>query len=73
MRGIPLELLIPDGLICIGSAIGMPLSLDKATELRRSVPFARVRVEVACGDELPDTILVDVETIGQLEVSVEYS
>lgn len=57
---------------CIASAIGIPLSLDNATELRR-VHFARLCVEVACGDDLLDKILLDIDTLGQLEVSVEYA
>lgn len=71
LRGVPLELLTPYGLSCIASAIGSPLSLDKATEQCRRVHFARVCVEVACGDDLPDMIRVYIEGIGQIEVSVE--
>lgn len=71
--GVPLVLLTPGGLSCIASAIKSPLSLDKATEQRRRVHFARVCAEVACGDDLPDTIMVDIEEVGQVEVSVEYA
>lgn len=73
LHGVPIELLIPDGLSYIASAIGAPLSLDKTTEQRRRVQFARICVEVACGDDLPDTIKVDIEGVGQIEVSVEYT
>lgn len=50
-----------------------PLSLNKATEQRRRVHFARVCIEISCGDELPDLILVDINEIGQIKVSVEYA
>lgn len=30
LRGVPLGLLTPDGLSCIASSVGTPLSLDKA-------------------------------------------
>lgn len=73
LRGVPLELFTADGLRYIASAIGIPLCLDKATEQRKRVKFARVCVEVAYGDELPDAIQVDIETAGQVEVFVEYT
>lgn len=73
LRGLSIELLTPEGLSCVVSAIGTPLSLDKATEQRRRVHFARVCVEVSWGDELPEQILVDIEEIGQLHVAVEYA
>lgn len=71
--GVPLELLTPDGLRCIASHIGSPLSLDKAIEQRRKVRFARVCVEVACGDDLPDNIMVDIKEVGKVGVSDEYA
>lgn len=73
LRGVPLELFTPEGLSCIASAVGVPLSLDKATEQRRRVQFARVCVEISCGDLLPDQILVEIETLGQRIISVEYA
>lgn len=70
--GTPLELLTPHDLSCIASAIGMPLSLDKVTEQRR-VPFYRVCMEVACGNDLPEKIMVDIETLGQMDIFFEYA
>lgn len=41
LRRVPLELFINEGLSRIGSAIGNPLYMDKATEMRHRVSFAR--------------------------------
>lgn len=46
--------------------------MDKATEQQRRIHFSRVCVEVDCGAELPDAILVDIEEVGAVEISVEY-
>lgn len=73
LRRVPLELLTPEGLSCIASAVGTPLSLDKAIEQRRRVQFARVCVEVNCGDILPDQISVEVETLGHIMIHIEYA
>lgn len=69
---IPLELFTNEGLRRITSAIGEPLYMDKATELRRRLNFSKVCVEVGCSDDLPDIIPVNIEEIGSVEVSVEY-
>lgn len=58
---------------CIASVVGTPLSLNKAKEQRRRVHFARVCVEVANGDSLLDQIMLDVETLGQMKITVEYA
>lgn len=73
LRGVPLELFTPEGLSCIASAVGNPLCLDKATEQRRRVNFARICVEVSNGDVLPDQINVNIETLGKRVINVEYA
>lgn len=73
LGGVPLELFMPEGLSCIASAVGTPLSLDKAIEQRRRINFARVCVEISSSDIILDHIMVDVETIGQIMVEVEYA
>lgn len=40
--------------------------MDKATEMRHRLTFARVYVEVGCSDDLPDTIPVDMEGVGHI-------
>lgn len=47
--------------------------MDKATEFRRRLSFARVCVEVGCSDDLSDIIPVDIEGVGSFEIHVEYS
>lgn len=73
MRGVPLELLTPEGLSCIASAVGTPPSLDKATKQRKRINFARVCVEITSGDVLLDHIIVDVEILGKMVIAVEYA
>lgn len=47
--------------------------MDKATEQMRRVRFVGVCVEVTCGDDLPNSIRVNIEYVGEIEVSVEYA
>lgn len=51
---------------------GEPICLDKATEERRRIDFAKVCVEVHCYDELPESIDVEVEGGEFFEVNIEY-
>lgn len=42
LKGIPMELLKNEGISHIASGVGIPLFLDKATELRKRLSFACV-------------------------------
>lgn len=72
LRKVPLELFTCEGLSQISSAIGNPLYLDRATEHRLRVDFARVCIEVDSGEELPSSIEVDIEGVGKVDIIVEY-
>lgn len=52
---IPLDFFSTDGISYIASGIGIPTCLDKATEERRRIDFARVCVEICHSDVLPDS------------------
>lgn len=67
-----MELLTGESISHIASAIGIPLYMDKATEQRRRIDFARVCIEICSEDELPDTIEVSIEDAGVIDVKVEY-
>lgn len=72
LQGVPLELFSPEGIACIASAVRNFLYLDKATEERRRVSFARVYIDVNSQGNLPKNIEVDIEGRGLISVSVEY-
>lgn len=69
---VPLELFTSEGIARIASAVGRPLYLDKATEERKTVSFARVCVEITKGTAPLKTIEVDIEGLGIISVRVEY-
>ncbi|GKV19260.1 hypothetical protein SLEP1_g29545 [Rubroshorea leprosula] len=66
---VPMEFLSMEGLSYIANAIGVPLALDKATEERARVDFAKVYVEIDVyfAQDLPEFILVDVEDFPSVE------
>lgn len=68
---VPLELFSLEGIGCIASAVGRPLYLDKATEERRRVSFARVCVEARSEGNLPQFIKVDIEGMGEITINVD--
>lgn len=67
-----MELITNEGISHIASGVGMPLFMDKATKLRKRLPFARVCVEIVPNASLPSTIQVNNEDFGSIEVQVEY-
>ncbi|GLT59599.1 hypothetical protein SLA2020_324090 [Shorea laevis] len=73
--GVPMDLFIPEGLGYVASSIGVPLSLEKATEKCAHIEFAKVCVEVDIDvtTSLPKGIIVDDEEGFPSEiVKVEY-
>src|SRR4051812_10014666 len=72
LRGVPMELFTKEGISHIASGIGVPLFMDKATEMRSRLYFARVCVEVDQTVVLPSTIPVEIEDFGCFDVHVEY-
>lgn len=67
-----MELFTSKGISHIANGVGVPLFMDKATEMRSRLSFARVCVEVDQVALLPPTIQVKIEDIGCSEVQVEY-
>lgn len=67
---IPFDLLSVEGIGYIVSAVGKSLCLDKATEERRMIDFAKNCVEVNSTDDLPEA--VEVEKGDSFTVSIEY-
>lgn len=72
MKKIPLFLWNPEGLQKIASFIGNPIMLDKATEEKTRLSFARVCVEIDITSQLSKTIPVAING-KQINVDVEYS
>lgn len=72
LKGIPMELFTIEGINLIANGVGVPLFMDKATELRRRLSFARVCVEVDLANSLPSSVQVDIEDFGGIKVTVEY-
>ncbi|GLU14274.1 hypothetical protein SLE2022_308550 [Rubroshorea leprosula] len=72
--GVPMDVFSAEGLAYIASAIGVPLALDKGTEERTSVNYAKlcVEIEAAAAQDLPETIPVDIESCPSVDVRVEY-
>lgn len=60
LKCIPVELFTSEGISHITSAVGVPLFMDKAIELRTKLSFARVCVEVEHDVLLPSSIHVEI-------------
>ncbi|GLT52711.1 hypothetical protein SLA2020_260350 [Shorea laevis] len=71
---VPMDLFSVESLCYIASGIGVPLALDKATEDRTRVDFAKVcvEIEVANAQDLPEIIPVDTEDFPSVDIRVEY-
>lgn len=67
-----MELFTNNGISHIASGVGVPLFMDKATQLITRLSFARVYVEVAQDSSLPSSIQVEIEGFRSMEVTVEY-
>lgn len=61
IRGLPMVLFTNDGISHIASGVEIPLFMDKATELRTRISFARVCIEVAQGAPLSSSIQVEIK------------
>lgn len=61
-----------EGLSHVASTVGKPLYMDKSTATRLRVQYAKVCLEVDLGDKLPKEIMVDIESIGEITMCVEY-
>lgn len=72
LKGIPMELFANEGISHITNVVGVPLFMDKTTELRNRLSFALVFVEISHDDPLPSSIHVDIEDFGSIEITVEY-
>lgn len=70
---IPLDFsLSVDGISYVASGVGIPFCLDKATEERKRIDFAKVCVEEQYSNVLPDFIEVEVEGAEPLTANIEY-
>lgn len=72
LRGIPMELFTNEGISHIASGVGVSLLMNKATELKNRLSFARFSIEVDLIATLPSSINVEIEDFGGLEVVVDY-
>lgn len=72
LKNAPMKLFTSEGISHIASVVGTPLCLDNATENRRRIQFAMICVEVGQGEDIPDSIVVDIEEVGEITVYVEY-
>lgn len=66
-----------EGLSCLGSAIGKPLSADELTKKLEIIPFAKLCVDYTIGDALPTKLQVEVlephsDKVALHEVLVSY-
>lgn len=60
------------GLIKLGSLVGKPLMVDKNTERKAGLNFARILVEVKMGEELPEEIMFRNEKGAVITQTVTY-
>lgn len=72
LHGVPMGLFSHEGLARIASAVGVPLYLDKSSELRRRLDIAKVCVEVERDAPLPASIEVNIEGVGMMPIAVDY-
>lgn len=63
-----MQLFTNEGMSHIFSGAGIPLFMEKVTELRKRLSFARVCVEVEQGAILPSSIHVGIEDFGSIEI-----
>ncbi|KAL4323927.1 hypothetical protein GQ457_11G029880 [Hibiscus cannabinus] len=68
---IPLELYSQQGLGYIASAIGKPLYSARATVLKKQLDYAKVCVEIDAKDDLPGSVMVELDDGYTEDVAVE--
>ncbi|KAL5718016.1 hypothetical protein ACHQM5_010961 [Ranunculus cassubicifolius] len=70
---VPKQVWNKKGLSRLASTIGKPMFMDKATEARSILSYARVCVEVEALKELPAMVKTKVSQTKTAEIAVEYS
>ncbi|KAF5178396.1 hypothetical protein FRX31_032021 [Thalictrum thalictroides] len=72
MYKVPKHLWHPRGFSSIASALGHPLCLDRATESRLMLSFARVCVEIKPDVELPNSLTINTLSERPTVIELEY-
>lgn len=65
-------LFLNEGISHIASAIGILLHMDKTTEQIKRINFASVCVEIESKDDMPHSVVVNIEDIAEVIIRVEY-
>ncbi|KAF6139263.1 hypothetical protein GIB67_021473 [Kingdonia uniflora] len=73
LRKIPNYLWNPEGIGLIASVIGVPICLDRATEEKTRLNYARVCVEINYESELPYIVPFDVDDGEVAHIEAEYA
>ncbi|KAF6141517.1 hypothetical protein GIB67_012279 [Kingdonia uniflora] len=71
-HNVPKQCWTKEGIGQLASMIGKPLYTDKATE-RGSRAFAYICIEVDVKDDLPDQVMIEVDSKYEIMVGVEYN
>ena len=71
LRNVPLELFTKNGLSYLASAVGNPLYMDRITENKQRLAFAKICVEVDALSTIPRVIEVRRRNGGLVNVTVE--
>ncbi|KAF5205327.1 Rna exonuclease [Thalictrum thalictroides] len=70
---VPKHLWNTKGLSVMASALGKPLCMDKTTEDRKMLTFARICVEISAENELPNEIKLKTSKGNTLTIPLEYT
>ena len=73
LKKVPCSLITQEGLSYIGSTLGNPLYMDKLTESRTFVGFARICIEMDLTKPLLDHTFVKLRNGDWVQVEVEYT
>ncbi|KAL5708961.1 hypothetical protein ACHQM5_019702 [Ranunculus cassubicifolius] len=69
---VPKHLWNARGLSIIGSAIGRPMCMDRVTEGKQMLTYARVCIEVTAAKELPEKVNLKTKSGKEFIIGVEY-
>ncbi|KAL5731350.1 hypothetical protein ACHQM5_004088 [Ranunculus cassubicifolius] len=69
---VPKHMWNAKGFSLIGSAIGKPICMDRTTEGKQMLSYARICIQVSADKELPDTVNLKTKSGNEFVIGVEY-
>ncbi|KAF5186215.1 hypothetical protein FRX31_024197 [Thalictrum thalictroides] len=72
MYNVPKHMWSKEGFSLLASTIGKPVCMDKTTEKKQMLTFARICIEVSAEKELPDNITIKTNGGKELTITLEY-